>query len=177
MNTIRLAKATCFILVTLSSLISSAASPPDQRTVDAWLNLTLSTPDQAIHESEDGPWFCRHLHPVSSSEGTAGIKHASRGKSREAAYSKAAIKCIKNQCERISELLSEAHEELTRIDDAELGLVMKGLGYDKETIARALERRKAPTQTNSTTCSDGPPLLRTFVVDFCFAIPFECIEN
>lgn len=145
-----------------------AVTPPSQQTVDGYIALSQTLSDAELEGS--GRWSCQHSIPIDGS-------FKSYGKNQQEALTRSALKCIKNKCNQMPSLLSNARSTLSLISDEELARLMKGQGYGPGEISSALRNRKNPNNEyieRTSTCTGGSPTLRMFAVDMCFSVPFEC---
>lgn len=156
------------LVILLGSSQLWAVTPPNQQTVDGYIVFSQTLSDAELEGS--GRWSCEYAIPIDGS-------FKSYGKTQQEAVTRSALKCIKNKCNQMPSLLSNARNKLSTVSDEELARLMKGQGYSPEEIRAALINRKNPNDQylqQTSTCTGGSPSLRMFVVDMCFSVPFEC---
>lgn len=160
------------LIILTGSLQLWAATLPNQQTVDGYIALSQTLSDAELEGN--GRWSCEHAVIVD------GSSFKSYGKTMQEATTRSALKCIKNKCNQMPDLLNNARNKLSTISDEELARLMKGQGYSPKEINAALINRKTTNTeylNRTSTCTGGSPTLRMFAVDMCFSVPFECSKK
>lgn len=160
-----------FALILTVSTNLVAVTLASQELIDQYVHLATTT-DTTELAGKKGKFSCSFpvIHDPSL---------RSRGKSIDEAIQRLQLLCIKEQCNKLSDVVHQSLGDFLNMPENELRDFMEFLGYSIEEIEAALINKKSmhdgslPKQT----CATGTPTFRTAAFEFCFSTPVHCQKS
>lgn len=160
-----------FALLFIISFGAMAATPPEQSTVDKYVELALSTDVDVLQGS--GKHDCKYSFLVNNYGKDP--EYAARGKTIKIAQQNLALQCIKDRCQHVGKWISTEMDNLALVSQADITEFLRSLNLDSQTkaIIENLQQRDK-SNISSITCETSTPTARMTVVDSCFVLPMLC---